>query len=362
MIRLLIVDDEIASIKIIKAFVNFKKYGIELIGEAENGVEAMNIIESNNCPDILITDMNMPVMDGISLLQYLIDCNSRIKIIVISGYYDFPYTHVAIKANVHDYLLKPLKPDLLNQAIAGCVDELTKSQGISAFSPKNSLKTDLKTYQKILKYEESMRLAMAHGNENNIIYQLNEIRNFLRLHDSKEVLLLVYQLIGEALNRYCIEENCNPPVIPDLNIDTVLDPINAVLLSLQELYLNKYKEILESKKKKSANSILAEVHEYLENYYKNNIRLDTIAEKYYVNKEYLSSLFHKKYGETISDFVIRLKMEDAKRQLQYSQSSVKDIAYSLGYTDPCYFNKQFKKTVGITPGQYQKMIKKGTLV
>ena len=102
MIRLLIVDDERATIRIIKKIINFEQYDIEVIGEAYNGDEAMSFINSANPPEIVITDMNMPVMDGISLMRYLQENEKNIQVIVVSGYFDYSYTHAAIQANVQD--------------------------------------------------------------------------------------------------------------------------------------------------------------------------------------------------------------------------------------------------------------------
>ena len=130
MIRLLIVDDERATIRIIKKIINFEQYDIEVIGEAYNGDEAMSFINSANPPEIVITDMNMPVMDGISLMRYLQENEKNIQVIVVSGYFDYSYTHAAIQANVQDYILKPIDPKNLERALGECCNrEPAASEG-----------------------------------------------------------------------------------------------------------------------------------------------------------------------------------------------------------------------------------------
>lgn len=357
MIKLLIVDDEIASIKIIKAFLDFEKYDICLIGEAENGVEAMNYIQSANCPDIIITDMNMPLMDGISLLQYLIDCQLSIKTIVISGYYDFPYTHAAIKANVHDYLLKPIDPEKLNAAVKSCAEEIQEAQQVVVGYQAPSIQIDLQTYQAILKQVDALCSMLNHGSETHINRQLQSIREMLREHPQPEkTARLAYKLGSEALLHYCIEGNYPPGQIDSTayDSDSKALSVDGMIDHLSGLYRTVYKQVQGRKEKASVKTSLEEIHAYIGDSYRKNIRLESIADKFFVNKEYLSTLFHKKYGETISEYIIRLKMEDAKRQLQYSDNTINNIASSLGYTDPCYFNRQFKKYAGVSPGKYQK--------
>ena len=72
------------------------------------------------------------------------------------------------------------------------------------------------------------------------------------------------------------------------------------------------------------------------------------------NKEYLTTVFKKKYGLSIGEYVARLKIEDAKRQLRYTTKTMDEIMITLGYSDVSYFYRQFKKVEGISPGQYRK--------
>ena len=84
---------------------DWEKYGFTLTGSAINGEHAIHIIE-NNLPDIVITDMSMPVMDGIVLVECLERKYPDIKIIALSGYDDFDYVRQSMKKGVVDYLLK----------------------------------------------------------------------------------------------------------------------------------------------------------------------------------------------------------------------------------------------------------------
>ncbi len=106
-VSVLIVEDEIEICRALADMVNSSPC-FSVIYCAENGRDALNYLSKNTVPDIIMTDIRMPVMDGITLLSVL---NSRwpcIKTIVISGYSDFAYAQKAIKYGVCDYILKPL--------------------------------------------------------------------------------------------------------------------------------------------------------------------------------------------------------------------------------------------------------------
>ena len=113
MIKVLIVDDDSIARTNLKTMIDWGKYGFEICGEAVNGSNAIQIIE-NNIPDIVITDMNMPVMDGVALIEYLERNYHYIKVIALSGYDDFDYVRQSMKRGTVDYLLKhKIDPELL---------------------------------------------------------------------------------------------------------------------------------------------------------------------------------------------------------------------------------------------------------
>lgn len=114
MYKYIIVDDEILIRKgIIKKIENLN-LPLHCAFEAQNGEEAQNFL-INNQIDFIITDMDMPLMDGVEFLSFLTDTYNSIPVLVISGYKKFEYLQTSIKANVIDYILKPFsKEDLYN--------------------------------------------------------------------------------------------------------------------------------------------------------------------------------------------------------------------------------------------------------
>ena len=106
MYKVLVVDDEDMIREGIASGVPWAELGFEVSGQAVNGVEAIGLIKKNT-PDVVLTDIRMPKMDGIELIEYLSTNCARIKIIIISGYSDIEYFKSAINNRVFGYLLKP---------------------------------------------------------------------------------------------------------------------------------------------------------------------------------------------------------------------------------------------------------------
>ncbi|MFB6366699.1 response regulator [Paenibacillus elgii] len=121
MIRVVIVDDEKYSRQMIQLLGDWTRWNMEIVGEARNGEEALDLVAKLK-PDLMIIDMNMPVVDGASLLLHLRD--NSCKFIVVSGYDDFHYTKHAIVHKVIDYLLKPISRNELNEALQKAVEEI----------------------------------------------------------------------------------------------------------------------------------------------------------------------------------------------------------------------------------------------
>jgi two-component system response regulator YesN len=128
MYTLLVVDDEKWVRQGLKLTVDWEKEGIQLLGEAENGDEACRWIEFSEAPDIIITDIKMPGMDGLALMERVRQRNLNTKVIVISGYSDFSYAQKALRCGAYDYVLKPIQETQLLEVIGKCVRELDKEK------------------------------------------------------------------------------------------------------------------------------------------------------------------------------------------------------------------------------------------
>lgn len=107
MYKVILVDDEYLTRNAISRNTPWEEAGFMLAGSAENGRAAIKLVEEKQ-PDLVLTDICMPIMDGIELSAYIYEHHPEIKVIIISGYDDFEYAKQALKYEVSDYILKPI--------------------------------------------------------------------------------------------------------------------------------------------------------------------------------------------------------------------------------------------------------------
>lgn len=107
--RILIVEDEVKIRRGLAALIA-KQTDNEIVGEAKNGREGLELILHVN-PDLVITDVRMPEMDGLEMLEALSERQIKVHCVILSGYSEFEYAKKAIRYGVDDYLLKPLAPE-----------------------------------------------------------------------------------------------------------------------------------------------------------------------------------------------------------------------------------------------------------
>lgn len=106
-------------------------------------------------------------------------------------------------------------------------------------------------------------------------------------------------------------------------------------------------------KEKPNNHYVRKVKDYINAMYMQQLRVEEIAEKMNLDRRYLSRLFKEKTGMTVQDYLITVRMEAAKRQLEKG-ASVVEASKRSGYDDVCNFSKMFKRTYGISPGHWGK--------
>lgn len=123
MFRVLIIDDEPIIRKGLKNIINWQSFGCEVCGEAADGHDGKELIKELR-PDIIITDIKMPEIDGLTMLRDIKSTVPDSKIIILTGHRDFDYVHEALKIGAFDFLLKPSKIEELTSVISRAVKEL----------------------------------------------------------------------------------------------------------------------------------------------------------------------------------------------------------------------------------------------
>lgn len=157
-------DEELIRNSIVKKIENVDS-SFQVIGIADNGKVALELIHKNP-PDLMITDIQMPIMGGIELIRTVHLYFPHIRIIITSGYADFEYARQAMRYNVNDYLLKPISKDDLKSAL---------------------LKTKALIDNEKMEFQEHMK--NMHHQDANPEEIVDMVQNFLRANFNKELSL-----------------------------------------------------------------------------------------------------------------------------------------------------------------------------
>lgn len=218
MLKMLIVDDENQIREGLRHILEWEEYNIEICGEASNGKEALEQIELCH-PDVLITDMKMPVMDGLELLSRVKDKYPRIKSVVLSGYDDFSLVRKAMKYGAFDYLLKPAGKNELIQILEELMDHQENDGNVQD------------SHQKQPQNVEEENISMAKSTLMNRIVT-NSI-SAMEYHEKMDLLELSFGTGGLA--------------VAILDVDNILDYQERAIFSTKDVFAVCKKYIDENK-------------------------------------------------------------------------------------------------------------------
>lgn len=123
--KVVIVDDEPSIVLGLSRMIDWKSFGCEVVGTADSGQEGIRVIDEKK-PDILFTDIQMPGINGLTMIAALKSEHEDMEITILTGYRDFEYAREAIRLGVHRFLLKPSKMDELSEAVKSMVEKLDR--------------------------------------------------------------------------------------------------------------------------------------------------------------------------------------------------------------------------------------------
>lgn len=126
-----------------------------------------------------------------------------------------------------------------------------------------------------------------------------------------------------------------------------------------EHFLTRVQEALHKRRDERRESrVVEKIKSFIHRHYQTEIKLSRLAEEVFLSPSYLSKLFHAETGQTITDYLISYRIERAKALLLENNGlKTYEIGEKVGYPDPAYFNKIFKKTVGVTPREYRERVR-----
>lgn len=349
--KVLIVDDEYLLRELVKCSVDWEKYGLFVVGEAEDGEEAVKKADQLK-PDIIIMDINIPFMNGLEVSRRVKEFLPDAQIIILTAYGEFEYAREAIKFGAVSFLLKPLDPEELERELADAVGRMNKDISYEQQSIRDVMGD--------LPYHAPEFLSMLRGRQYDQVYTVVKecFRLFIERHMSKQTVSYVTMDILVNFTSYLTELGVDisekmSDEMAKLNQLAYTVPANEVQERILSL-LKKELCVLEQRLVPSGKKKVTDAKKYIEdNYWKNDIGLNQIAEKTGVNPSYLSNIFKKEYGCSLSRYLIHVRMEQGKKMMEETPDiTVAQVAELVGYSDAYYFSRSFKNQYGITPSKY----------
>lgn len=361
MIKIFLVEDEVVIRQGIRNAIHWEKEGLEFAGEAGDGELALPLIQRTK-PDILITDIRMPFMDGLELSRRLKAVMPDLHIIILSGYDDFHYAQEGISIGVEDYLLKPVTATQLLSAIRRIADRILKERSAENMAALSKMKDSLQVGElDLTKFDQQM------------------LANFLktaRLEDTDEFVKKYLQNFGEQnLNSLLFREYTTmnlyltaARVLDELGIptDSLVErcgdienlPLKSNSIEETAQFLTEmFRAVIELRDQNAqgrSSSAVAEAVKFMKkNFSDPEISLNTVAQAAGLSPNHFSTVFRQETGKTFIEYLTELRMERARELLRSSNEGIGDIAFEVGYRDPHYFSAQFRRMQGVTPREYR---------
>ena len=335
--KLVIIDDESIVIQGLAAIIKRLGLDAEVVGSADNGLDGLAVIRQNH-PDVVITDIRMPGLDGLSMIEEVREEFDDIDFIVISGYTDFVYTKRAISLGVVDYLDKPLTIEKIREVFS----RIEARKNTEAKTLPMQMGDELVINALILEDAELLRT------ETEAFLKKLDIQH-PSLGSLKEAcyrfLCVVQEIYAGQRKKY--DDSFLIPCSEIMKIesrDEVFDYVRTNVFHIAS--------IMETSLLGSDNKIINRLLQYINDNYDKDIGLAELSDMAGLNPAYLSILFKGEVGTSYVKYLTNLRMEKAKKFLNEG-NKVADVSAMVGYNNYRYFCDIFKKHVGMTPTEYK---------
>lgn len=397
MIKILLVEDELLVRSGMKSLIKWEDHGFQLVAEAAHGEEALEILQRERI-DIVITDIRMPVMDGLSLIENIKKLELPCEVIVLSSYDEFDYVRKAMQYGVKDYFHKPTmtQEELIKvlQNVAAQIfekknkntyekiimDTLEESRDIliekvvrqalinqpqdqkimSMLKEKKLLQLpfNITLIKMLSKVQQNLDLSMQKYTEEQII-QSNigvileqEKDNLYFLEEGIWVFFTLSsaQLVGESMQEDVKEKYGIDIISVNSEASCSFEEVGAVYSLLKK---NIQGLIQEWEKNYALHPLIQESLTYIKDHFMDNLTLDKMSSIVHVSPTYFSRLFCKEVGSTFIDFLSHYRIQKAKEYLLQTDLRTYEIADKIGYKNTKYFIKVFKRITGLTPGEHR---------
>jgi len=305
--------------------------------------------------DLILTDIKMPGISGLEMIETIRYLYPHILTVIISGYADFEYARTALHCSVVDYILKPVSPEKV-KAVLRKAEELIEGRKLRNLLPAHKQLARAR-------FERALQHALAESSREQVLQLLGQLAELVLEDDEQpsgylERLQMQYNTVLHRVLGNLHESGMGGA--DESRIWSMLDELMRVpdQAGLDEWFARLSVCMIQSVRdgcEKKHPQVQAAL-ELVRQRYSQPITLKSVADGLYLNPNYLSDLFKKHTGLGFNEYLTQLRV-DAAKQLLLGPGSLKlyDIAQRVGYTSERYFIEVFKKSVGMTPSRFRSV-------
>ncbi|MCL9659455.1 response regulator [Paenibacillus hunanensis] len=348
--RVLLVDDDVIVTKGLRQMIPWQQLKAHIVGEARNGGEALEIAR-NHHPDLIITDIKMPIMDGLELCRQIHEQRIDTAIVLLSAHEDFEYARQAMQYGVQRYIVKPItRPD---------IEQLTEY--IRGLSERKHQQHD--HYTSLFGRELEQRCIEA--------LQTGDMPFFMQLFDHQlaaelppaeikalcvRVLNLLFEF-GERIDQGHQRAfgELDGQLHRLLELKTPAEMIAWICQQCESMLVHA------SEKRDDRQHVLVDyVKRHVQEHMSDPaLSLASIADQLNRSPAYVSAVFSQSTGMKLGSYITSIRMEQARRLLLHPAIPVYMVSEQLGFQDAHYFARVFKKQEGMTPSEYRNLYLNG---
>jgi len=351
MYKVLLVDDhKVFIIELKRLKVWGENSGFEVAGSAENGKQALEMLKTSHY-DMVITDIRMPVLDGLQLLRKTAEEHLCPCVVLISEYSEFRYAREGIVLGVFDYLVKPADESSILQMLTRAgrfldsrqEDDVPSGSEIDWAYPAEEEKRIIagiqnRTYDAVdifKRASEELYAALPDNLTRADILVRKLYRTVMKASFDYFSWLRLY-IDFDFFSMVNYNQNDNSEV--------------CIALYCHKIY---YLRNIIRKYFPEFNGTIKDICVYILEHPEGNLKLKTLADRFYINHTYLSNSFAAKTGLYFNNYVTMVKM--ARAEYLFSKTSMKtyEVSYQLGYHDVPYFSKLFRRYFGKSPAEFR---------
>lgn len=354
MIKVVLVDDEKMIRDGLAYTMPWAEMGVEVAGTASNGEAALEFIREKK-PHVVLTDIKMPIMDGLELLKAVKEEIPSTRVIILSGYDEFSYAQQALKYGASDYLIKPVDAVELRKVMEKLIDSFQEE--LLEDLPKLDLQNEIQSI--VEPYINAILLGnfQAAAVQINKIFESQTFREPLGKSHKKQVVEIVdriFRVLKE--DGIEIEDKLHMDFLNSCrSLVSITEP--SEMKDWMYRFTEKITGLVEEKKDNSCHMLIRKAVEYIENHYNEDLSVRKVADEVHLNADYFSHLFKKIRKESFTDYLNRVRVEKAKKLMSEHIYKLYEISDMVGYSDYKYFSSIFKKYVGVSPIEYSKLPK-----